>query len=525
LWVRPLHGLTTTPLSGAEAAIGPFWSADGRSVGFFSPGEGAVKRIDLAGGPAVVVGPGFPGRGTWNRDGIILRGGAGIHQLAVAGGAPVRVTTLDESRGETRHVDPRFLPDGRHFLFLAIGRRDGGVVNADAANGVYVGTLGSNEQKLLLPDAGSAAYGSGHLLFMRGRTLMAQPFDVERLELGGEARPLVDGVSLAGSGPGAAMASFSVSATGVLVYRHGSSSPLSRLVWFDRSGRQEDALGEPANYSDLALSPEGRRVAVAIAQEGGAADLFVHDLGGTRTRLTTDEGDQSQPVWSPDGKRILFRTNYNTGAGGDFRVKDATGGAEEVLQKNPATTTRPLAWSPDGRFILFTQGAGGGGGRRDDLWLLPVARPGDARGAEAAPVRFAETPLRENEARFSPDGRWIAYDAGRDAGRRDVYVASFPAAAGPVQVSTAGGMAPTWRGDGGEIYYVSPDRKMMAAEVNGRGAAFQVGTPRVLFDVPRMVNVFEYAVTADGKRFLVNQREDSELPGVGLVVNWPSLLK
>jgi Tol biopolymer transport system component len=530
LWVRRLRDLTATPLEGTESAGMPFWSADGRSVGFFSMQDGMIKRADLAGGPAVNVSRFvFPGGGTWNRDGVILVGGGpeGITQVA-AGAALVSVTRVDESRGEVRHHSPRFLPDGRHFLFFASGRRDGDVVNATAANGVYVATLGTNNQKLLIPEAGYAEYASGHLLFMRGQTLMTQPFDVDRLDLTGEARALVDDVQVGGptASPGGAGGVFSVSANGSLVYRRGSITQLSQLKWFDRSGRPEDTLGEAADHYGLELSPDGKRVAVVTADASGAMDVSVQQIGGTRSRLTFDEVRKSAPVWSPDGQRLVFRAGDLAGDRSELRIKDATGGAEEVLLKD--IRGAPSSWSPDGRFILFMEGSPGPaarepiGGRRDDLFLLPFTPRG-------APVRFAQTPLREYVGRISPDGRWVVYSAGRDATRTDVYVSTFPAFGGPWQVSTNGGIDPRWRGDGGEIYYLSsPVGKMMAAEVNGRGTTFQVVTRQELFDLPRIPNYFAwsgYAVSPDGKRFLINQRVDSLTSGVVLVVNWPGLLK
>jgi Tol biopolymer transport system component len=234
--------------------------------------------------------------------------------------------------------------------------------------------------------------------------------------------------------------------------------------------------------------------------------------------LTFDEARKSRAVWSPDGQRVAFRAGDPTGATAELHIKDARGGAEDVVLKN--IPSGPSSWSRDGRYLLIVSNPGkGGGGRTDDLWLVPLVPPGEPR-------RFMQTALREYTGRFSPDGRWIAYSAGRDNSRSDIYVSTVPPGGGPWQVSTAGGDDPRWREDGGEIYYRSDDT-IVATEVNGRGTTFQVGTSRTLLNV-RMSNdrgFSQFSVTPDGKRFLVNQRLDTPETGLVLVVNWPALLK
>ena len=533
LWVQRLDALTANRIEGSEGAVYPFWSPDSRVIAFFS--ENGVRRsklmtIDASGGPLVTVcelpGPNSTG-GSWNQDGVILYGTFGspegrIHRVSASGGTPSPVTTIDTASGETRHYSPSFLPDGRHFLYLAVGVKGG---NPFQPNGLYVGSLDSNERRLLMPGGSTARYANGQLLFLRGSTLLMQPFDPVSLELRDQAVRVAEDVLI--GGPTGAAGAVTVSENGRLAYQTGSPS-LSRLTWFDRAGKQLGVLGEPGLEGDLALSPDGSRVAVTAENfTSDVADLWVYDVArAVRTRLTFDTTKWNLgPVWSPDGQRIAFSSNRKDPS--DLYVKPASGpGAEELLFAG-GDAEAVVSWSPDGRFLAYVSYEARAVSQLSmtspqvpaDLWILPLF--GDRK-----PFPFAQTPFRETQARFAPDGRWLAY-VSNESGRSEVYVAPFPGPGGKVAISTAGGTQPRWRRDGTEFFYIASRNRLMVAAVNGQRATFEVGAVRPLFELhPRIGLGNAYDVSADGQRFLVNTLvEESTSAPITLVVNWPALLK
>jgi Tol biopolymer transport system component len=528
LWVQSLDEPAGQPLAGTEGALMPFWSPDSQFIGFLAGGK--VKRIAATGGPPLILaehtGGGNAGA-TWNRDGVILLSapslGNPIRRVSASGGASSPVTTLNADAGERFHSFPFFLPDGRHFLYLAVGSKTGGPVSP---NGIYVTALDSNERKLLVPGGSNAKYAEGYLLFLRGQALMAQPFDVERLELAGEAVPIAEHVTIGGA---VGMAgSYSVSETGILAYQTGvvevggPADTSTQLVWFDRSGKRIGALGDQAGYGDLELASDGKRAAVSLFDQARRTrDIWLVDLArGLRTRFTFDPAEESASVWSPDGDRVVFNTNRRGHF--DLYQKASSGaGAEQELLVD-SRDKYPIDWSPDGRFILFGVGATG---PTADLWVLPLF--GDRK-----PFPFLQTPFGEVSGRFSPDVRWIAY-VSDESGRSEVYVAPLPGRGEtPVskwQISTTGGTQPRWRSDGKEIFYLAPDKKLMAAPVNGQNSAFEKGAVRSLFNTraPSTINPRSaYDVSPDGQRFLVNTLADDDAAApITLVVNWPALLK
>jgi dipeptidyl aminopeptidase/acylaminoacyl peptidase len=527
LWVQPLDGLVAQPLAGTEDAFAPFWSPDSRFVGFFASSNpvgavnGRLKKIDAAGGPPLTLCD-FPAGAvgaTWNRDDVILFTTTGpthdgaIRRVSGAGGQSSIVMAPDTKNGEAEYWWPFFLPDGRHFLYLALGPGSQGGSRLGPL-GIYVGSLESEERKLLVRGGSNAKYAQGYLMFLRETTLMAQPLDVRRLEVSGDAVPIAEQVQIGGAA--GVTGAFTVSDDGVLAYQTGSGDVRSQLVWFDRSGKQIDVLGDPADYADVELSPDGRRGAVSVPDPAARTrDIWMFDVArGLRTRFTFDPTDDWSVVWSPDGSRVVFNSRRKGAL--DFYQKTSSGaGADEELLVD-SNEKYPLAWSRDGRYILY--GVRGSGGF--DLWVLPLS--GDRK-----PVPFVQTPFNEIPALFSPDGRWIAYGS-NESGRTEVYVAPFPDAGGKWQVSTAGGTLPRWRGDGREIFYMDPDNTLMAAEVNGQDSAFEVGAVRELFETRPRAMRSSYDVTADGQRFLINTLEEpasaTALP-ITLVVNWPALVK
>ena len=509
LWVRAFESGNSTMLPGTEGAVLPFWSPDGRSIGFFA--QGKLKKIEVAGGTPQTLcdAVGLPGGGTWSSTGTILFGPtwtSPLYRVPASGALPTVATTLDASQQESGHIWPTFLPDGRHFLYLVRSAK------AERA-GIFVGSLDSQDSKRLLNADSPVAFGSNrYLLFMSGTDLMAQPFDAGRLELTGAPTRVAERVQYQraiGS-----YGAFSAATTDTLVYRSGSFGAATELVWVDRTGKQTGQVSVSAGYSVPSLSSDDRRIAVIISGESGN-DIWVLDVArNTRQRLTFDR-TAVIPVWSPDGSRVLYRSE-KAGAG-DLYQKLSTGiGTEDALLTTNAMKN-PTDWSADGRFILYeTQNPK----TNNDIWILPTT--GDRK-----PFPLLDSEFNEYQGRTSPDGRWVAY-VSDESGSPEVYVQSFPKPGGKWQISTAGGADPRWRRDGRELYFISADRKLMAAEVKA-DATFQAGVPQALFDVrvSGLVDVRgHYAVSADGRRFLVNRLgESGGSSPMTVVLNWTAALR
>jgi Tol biopolymer transport system component len=525
LWVRSLDALSAQPLSGTDGASLPFWSADGRSLGFFTQ-DGKLKKIEASGGPPITLCdiPAIPRGGTWNLDGVVLFGMVGrngIQRVSSAGGAVTPATKLDEARKDANHRWPVFLPDGRHFLYNVRAT----VRNEALGEDLYVGSLDGQVNRKLLPVSFNVQYSSGHILFAREGTLMAQPFDTKRLELTGDAFPIAEQIlTTAGLG----FTAISASENGVLAYRTGAGQPGSKLVWSDRQGKELGVLGDQAIYISPKISSNGQKVAVDISDpKVGPPDVWVYDVArGLRTRLTFDPQVDITPEWSPDSTRVVF-LSFRKGTG-DLYMKDASGAGNDELLFESAETKSPSSWSADGNFILFTSV---GTKTRQDIWVLPMGKdpsaPLGTGGAGRKPFVFLQTDYAESEAVFSPDGRWVAYRS-NESGRDEIYVKPFPGPAGRWQVSTGGGTRAKWRRDGKELFYLGVDDKIMSAEIRMKGAALEVGAVRALFQArpQRQGPAGVFDATGDGQRFLVNTTavEQSASP-VTLVVNWPAGVK
>jgi len=511
LWVRSLDALSAQALSGTEGAYLPFWSADSRSLGFFTT-DGKLKKIEASGGPPITLCDASTARGgTWNRDGVILFGLVGrngIQRVSSAGGAATPVTKLDEARKDANHRWPVFLPDGQHFLFN-VRSTDRSLAQGEE---LHVGSLDGKVNKKLLPVSFNVQYASGHTLFVRESTLMAQPFDTKRLEFAGDAFPIAEQVLTVG---GYGYAAISASENGVLAYRTGAGQSGSKLAWFDRQGKELGALGDQAIYFNPKISSNGQKVAVDISDpKVGPPDVWVYDVArGLRTRLTFDSQADMLPVWSPDGTRVAFRSARR--GPDDLYMKDASGAGNDELLFESAENKVATSWSADGRYLLFDSNNPKTG---RDIWVLPMK-------GERKPYLFLQTDYQESEAMFSPDGRWVAYRS-NESGREEIYVKPFPGPAGRWQVSTGGGTRAKWRRDGKEILYLADDDKIMSAEIRVKGTAIEVGAVKALFQVrpQRPGSIFD--ATADGQRFLVNAAvvEQSASP-VTLVVNWPAGVK
>jgi hypothetical protein len=432
--------------------------------------------------------------------------------VSAAGGEPLQVTALDSSRQEASHRQPEFLPDGRHFLYAAFGNRV-------ESNGIFIADIQAKPDpknvRRLMGGAVHVSYASpGYLLFPQDNNLMAQPFDARRLEFSGEpiivADHVASGLSRAGD--------FSVSANGVLAWRTRSGAA-RQLAWFDRSGKQTEGLNALGQYLYPNLSPDGNRVAVneLDAAQPGVWSIWLLDLvRNSMTRFTFGRW-WANPIWSPDGHRIVF----GLGSPPDYGLywKDTSGAGSEELLLKANRYLFPTDWSRDGRFLLFDEE-----NRKTkwDIWLLPLS--GDRR-----PVPVVQTEFNEKYGQFSPDSRWIAY-ASDESGRYEVYVRPFNGGAGVTAgkwpVSTAGGFLPRWRGDGKELFFVEPDGKLRAVPVK-LGSTFEAGVPVTLFDTYgsgvglSTVDYFSYAVRGDGQRFLLSRGvEGAAARPVNICLNW-----
>jgi serine/threonine protein kinase len=504
IWIRSLDTLSAKPLSGTENGGILFWSPDSRFIGF--GGGGRWRKVDASGGPPQALcqttfAAGISGA-TWSPQGVIVISGDGQHlyRVPAAGGTPAEITSLDASRKEISHSAPFFLPDGRHFLFLARSQNV-----ADSA--IFVGTLDSKEVRFVMRSTSEARYARpGYLMFMHGTTLTAQPFDADRLELFGEPFPVDGDVLTVASNLGM----FSVSSNGTLLYRTNGSGGNRQLMMFDRSGKLIEALDTPGVYDAPALSPDGGRVAVGIADASGQSDIWIIDrVRSLKQRLTFENSNEAFPAWSPDGERIAFFSSAN---GGEIRQKLSNGaGSEEVLLK--AGATAPEAWSSDGKFITYSS--------MGPYASFALQMSGERKLFPLVQGKF----FSEVMPRLSPNGKWFAYSS-NESGRSEIYVQSFPPGGGKWQISRSGGSEPRWRQDEKELFFLGLDRKLLAVPVK-IGGTLEPGTPVELFQT-RVTSYGgfirnHYDVTSDGQRFLVNN--GLEGAAITVVQNWASGLK
>ena len=515
LWLRDLASGTFQPLPDTVGASYPFWSPDSAAIGFLAAGR--LRTIRLSDGAVMTVADAAFRIGAWSRDNLILFAPARsspLHVVPATGGTPRAVTTLDQASGEVQHGFPSFLPDGRRFLYFSIGTLSGGAIDP---RGIYLGSLdGSGPARLLLPGATQARYADGHILFVQNGTLMAQPFAPDRGVLLGSPVPLIEDARLTTTGATGPTTGFSVSETGLLVYQ-AAVRAASRLAWFDRSGAQLAAAGEPADYAEVALSPDGGRLVSSVLDPSrGTRDLWLYEAeGGRGRRLTFDPGDEFAPVWSPDGARLVFSSATKGLVGLQMLPVDTPGGPSPLEVDALGLGRYASDWSRDGHHLLYI-----GGGRviaRSDLWLAPLASPRDARA-------LLESTFVETHGRFAPGGGWLAY-ASNETGRLEVYVDRFPALGAKRLVSTAGGRWPRWSRDGTELFYVSAGQELMAVRIQTTADRIDLGVPRALFVIrpraPVRLDAYPYDVTPDGRRFVVNALvEDTTATAISLVVNW-----
>jgi Tol biopolymer transport system component/tRNA A-37 threonylcarbamoyl transferase component Bud32 len=499
LWVRPLDGTAARLLPGTEGATHPFWSPDGKSVAFFT--SSLLERMDLtASSPVTICETPLGREGVWSNDGQILFStlSGGLSRVAASGGTPSVLTALDASRGEIRARAPQILPGGR-FLYR---------IQSDKPEytGVFWASLSKpSERNRLLTSETNALFapgneGKNYLLWLRGATLFAQELNVDTLQLSGEPHAVVDPVatSLASN-----QMNVAVSGNGLLLYSALHAS--SQFTWFDRAGGTLGLMGEPGEYSTFRLSPDGSRVAVS---RGPALWLLEVDRGVFSRFTATQAEGVMFPVWSPDSRTIVYAKQ-------SLYRKDVSGaGGEQRLTESQHQ--RSLDWSRDGRFLLYDEIAPTG---QRDLWILPVE-------PDAKPRLYLHTPFSDLWGRFSPEStpHWVAYGS-NESGRFEVYVQSFPEPRGATRISTGGGRYPQWSPDGKELFYVSPDLKLMSVSLKLSADSVKPSAPTELFALPADDNsINPYDVAPDG-RFLVRANPQNAPPPLTVIVNWPALLK
>jgi len=502
-------------LPGTQGAASPFWSPDSESVAFFAVGD--LKRVDRTGGAVTTIGPAAGGvRGAWSPDGQVFMNTLGFGRITqvvpASGGQPIPVPDVQDT--------PYLLPDGQHYVYRDF---------AEDGRPLFIASLGSNERTPLelRIDTLPVVYSQGHLLFVRDGALMAQPFDARVLELSGEAAVLAEDVSVGTLMPGGGV--FSVSETGVLVYQKTPRDVDSTLMWLDRRGAPGGVVAESGAYSTVELSPDARQAAVTIFDPAtGSRGIWLFDLSrpGIRTPFTTDFPG-GNPVWTPDGSRIVFMDDRETGqAVLAERMVGRTGSMDILL--DDSYNNRPTSWSPDGDLLLFT---------KTSSYLSPVGTFGDVWGypmeGDREPFPILQTPAREHHGRLSPDGRWMAYSSD-ESGRTEVYVVPFPDLQTTTPVSANGGSIPRWSRDGTELVYLGADDMLMAVSLTEVDERLEVGPAQPLFQVrppparagQRVVGgAYIYDVMPDG-RFLVNMADGEPEPSsIEVVLNWLDMLE
>ncbi len=500
IWVRALDSLTAEPLPGTQGAEYPFWSPDSSSLGFFA--NGSLKRVDLAGGPARVLAPAPNGRGgAWSHDGVILFSPStqgGLYRIPAGGGDATPLTTLEPSRYEASHRWPQFLPDDRHFLYFVQSTFPG-------SHGIFYASLDAPvpAQQVVATGLNAAYVPPDHLLYIVDEALMSTRFDWQTGHVLGDAFRIVSPVS----GSSNFFAAFSASETGVLTY--ASTAATSDLVWRDRAGEPVGSPIASGEFVDFRLSPNDEQLAVAeVDPQNHRPDIRVLDLTrGAKVRLTYDAATDASPIWSRDGQRIVYRSN-RTGLH-DIYIKAANGAGPNDLLFQSKSAKYPTDWMPDGTGIVYHTYQRGTG---SDIWLM------SADGTQSRPL--VQTAFDEMQGQISADGQWLAYTS-TESGAAEVYVRSLTDPNTRWQVSAGGGSDPRWRGDSGELFYVSADFRFAAVAFENRGPS----APRPLFRAritpPGDPYLSNYDVTMDGQRFLLKVPvHDVTSTPIHVLTNW-----
>jgi len=510
LYIQRIGSSNVSRLPGSEGASYPFWSPDGSYIAFFANGK--LQKMPAAGGTPQVLANALAGRGgSWgSRDVIVYASDAEsvLWRVSVDGSGAAPVTEAIKTAEDQSHRWPVFLPDGNHFLFWA---GNFGNSRDDRVSGIYASSLDKKERRLVVLCHSSVGYDAHNLYYADDQEqLVSVAFDASSATISGSTRPIAN---VLGVQPSTYWASFAVAQNGTLIYNTSVGANLSVLTWTDRSGKELSRIGDPAVLANPTLSPDGTRLAVDISdQKASNVDIWLESTTGSgNSRFTFDPAEEVVGVWSRDGSVLAYRATL--AAGVTLFLKRRTGLEREKKRFtfSGLDDIFPNSWSLDDRQILCTRQTANG----DYLELVPVG--------SGEPTRFLTSKGNESNGQISPDGKWAAY-ASDESGNWEIYVTSFPAAAGKWQVSRGGGTEPRWRGDGKEIFYVAPNGMLMAVPVNSE-SVFATGTPLPLFQLRgrapiSSTDVFSYDVTKDGKRFLVNRYVKPEhVPPLTILLN------
>ncbi|MGB8438004.1 MAG: protein kinase [Candidatus Acidiferrales bacterium] len=516
LRVRAFDSLTEGSFPGVESAVFPFWSPDSRYIGFFSL-DNKLEKVPVSGGPPQVLCDVLSaGGGTWNRDGVIVfSDGNKLYRVPEAGGTPTLVGAAEETGERSYHFFPQFLPDRRHFLFFRI---TGTTHRGYGRSFIEAGSLDSTRTERLFESLSEALYAPpGYLLYVAQGTLVAQAFDADRLRSTGEPVPIGTGVGLSRAW-NYGLGYFSLSQNGVLAYQTGPSGPVSQMIWYNRKGEPLGTVAEPAVHLTPALSHDENTIAVPTGEIGGS-DIWLFDLKrGAQSRLTVRASDNFNPVWSPDGTSVLY-SSWRSGHLDIYKqAVNGLGNAERISDsEDPPKALNDI--SPDGRYAIYDTA---GNTELTELWILSLV-------GERKLFPFVQgSGFGAREAQFSTDGRYIAY-ASHESGKYEIYVQSFPQHLGKWQISTSGGEEPAWRRDGKELFYLTPEDKLMAVEVHTVAGKFQAEIPKPLFQAQLVQGLNwrnRYVVSANGQQFLMlSPVRNSEANPITVVLNWPTLLE
>jgi serine/threonine protein kinase len=510
LWIRTLSSDLAQSLEGTQGAAHPFWSPDGRFVGFFANGK--LMKIAASGGPTTILADAPNSRGgSWSANDVIVFAPdylGGLAKVSAQGGPVAPATVIDKTKHST-HRWPWFMPDGKHFIFLATSHTGGD----PKLNGIYFGSVDSTDIREIVPAESAAQYASGYLLYRANTALVAQPFNPRSGTLSGSGTPLVNNLR---DDVGVWRSIFAVSQNGVLIYQGGSGATAkSRLVWLDRTGKTlADYEPFDSTIIDVRLSPDNKRVAFASGNGIWTIDLERK----TKNRITFDQGVIGQPSWSPDGKTLVFSAQITQGGGNvELRSKASDGSGPETTLLSTADNYHYPGLSPDGKYITFMWGEGE---KTVSLWIAPVA--GDVK-----PVAIVRPPSVQSNLysyRISPDGHWLAY-VSDESGQQEIYLTTFPDAKGKWKVSANSGAYPAWSANGKELFFVDLNSYFFVCPVTPKGSEIEVGTAQRLFHANTPGIGISFDASADGKRFLVNQSEDEAQAPLKLVTDWPAELK
>jgi serine/threonine protein kinase/Tol biopolymer transport system component len=517
IWVRPLDGLAAQKLNGTDGAYYPFWSYDSKYIAYFA--DGKLKKILASGGPSVTICKANSGRGgSWNQNDMIVfepDQTTGIFKVPASGGEPVEITKLDTAKGEQTHRWPCFLPDGNHFIFYSRV-----VGNSQEGDAVYLSSLDGKEIKKLFTAHSNAVYADNNILFVQDNTLMAQPFNPGNLELSGVAVPLEENVLFTQR---FSCGVFSVSNNGVLFYQRGNTERGMRFAWYDRNGNQESVFGKPDDYRDGLLSPDGTKIALQVYDENTRhANIWLYDIKRKiNIRFTFSAAGDFTPVWSPDGKWIVFSSSRNKGKIDLFK-KSASGIGDVIQLTNTGQLKEAFSWSSNNKYIGFYEN---NTSTKVDACILPVSDSADT--SKTKPIVLFKSQFNEYGVFFSPDSKWI-FSSSNESGQDQLYVSPFPnITSGRWQVTTS----PVtnfaqWDANGKGIYYTNTSNQAIYVEVNPHGNQFDIGKTTTLFDIPFSGRAQLKSVTKDDKHFLFFiPVQSTETPPLTIVTNWDKKLK